>query len=264
MKAMVIIPTYNERDNIETVVTQILAHGGDFHVTIVDDNSPDGTGEIADQLANRYPGVHVIHRPEKQGLGAAYVTGFNYALQTGADYIFEMDADLSHDPQSLPDLLALMDCYDVVIGSRYIKGGAVVNWPKRRLLLSLAANLYARWITGLKIRDCTSGFKCFKRQVLERIDLTQICANGYAFQVEMNYRACRLGYRLGETPIIFIERHAGESKMSTRIAREAFWDIFRMRVTGLLHPARFARQPACLHSQPGPVGVASLPIERSI
>lgn len=244
MKAMVVIPTYNERDNIEALVLDILALGDDFHVTVVDDNSPDGTGEIADRLACLYPRVHVIHRPEKQGLGTAYVAGFEYALQNAVDYIFEMDADFSHDPQRLPDFLALMDSYDVVIGSRYVKGLAVVNWPLGRLFLSLAANVYARWITGLNLRDCTSGFKCFKREVLESIALLKVYANGYAFQVEMNYRAHRLGYRLGELPIIFFDRHAGQSKMSTRIAREAFWHILKMRVSSLLRPMNFARQPS--------------------
>jgi dolichol-phosphate mannosyltransferase len=242
MKTMVVIPTYNERDNIETLVPAILRLGDDFYVTIVDDNSPDGTGEIADQLACLYPHVHVIHRLAKQGLGTAYLTGFTYALQNGVEYIFEMDADFSHDPQSLPEFLALMDTHDVVIGSRYVKGLAVVNWSLRRLFLSLAANLYARWITGLHLCDCTSGFKCFKREVLESIDLSRVYANGYAFQVEMNYRAHRLGYRLGELPIIFFDRHAGQSKMSTKIAREAFWHIFKMRLSSLVRPMNFTRR----------------------
>lgn len=242
MKCMIVIPTYNERENIAGIVPQILALGPEFEVTIVDDNSPDGTGAVADRLAARDARVHVIHRPAKRGLSTAYVTGFAYALQQGADFIFEMDADLSHDPQCLPDFLALMDTYDVVIGSRYVKGLAVVNWSIRRLAMSLTANLYARWITGLTIRDCTAGFKCFKREVLESIDISRVYANGYAFQVEMNYRAARLGYRLGEMPIIFFERHAGHSKMSSRIAREAFWDIFKMRVESLLHPVKFTRR----------------------
>src|SRR6266498_1286851 len=174
MKSMVVIPTYNERDNIEPLVDQILALGPDFHVLIVDDNSPDGTGEIADQLASRYPHVQVLHRAEKQGLGTAYMAGFTHALRDGADYIFEMDADFSHDPRRLPDFVALMDTYDVVIGSRYSKGLAVVNWSLRRLMMSLTANLYARWITGLQLHDCTAGFKCFKREVLESIDLSKV------------------------------------------------------------------------------------------
>lgn len=245
MKAMVIIPTYNECNNIEALVAKILALGDSFHVTIVDDNSQDGTGEIADRLAQRCARVQVIHRPNKLGLGTAYVAGFIYALQKEAEYVFEMDADFSHDPKSLPDFLALMDSYDVVIGSRYAKGVAVVNWSLRRLFVSLVANLYARWITGLELCDCTSGFKCFKREVLRSIDLTKVYANGYAFQVEMNFRAQRLGYRLGELPIIFFERHDGQSKMSIKIAREAFWHLFKMRLSSVLRPLKFAaRSPA--------------------
>ena len=244
MKAMVIIPTYNERDNIEPLASTILALGEEFHITIVDDNSPDGTGDLADRLAEGCPRVHVLHRPGKQGLGTAYLTGFKYALQQEADYIFEMDADFSHNPKSLPEFLALMDSHDIVIGSRYANGLAVVNWPMRRLFVSLAANQYARWITGLNLHDCTSGFKCFKRDVLRNIDLTKVYANGYAFQVEMNFRARRLGYKLGEIPIIFYERHSGQSKMSITIARQAFWQLFKMRIHSVVRPLEFARSSA--------------------
>lgn len=250
MQAMVIIPTYNESDNIEGLVSKILALGDNFQITIVDDNSSDGTGEIADRLASVYSRVHVIHRPKKLGLGTAYLAGFKYALQTDAEYIFEMDADLSHDPQSLPEFLAIMDAYDVVIGSRYAKGLAVVNWSLRRLCVSLAANLYARRITGLNLSDCTSGFKCFKHEVLRNIDLTKVYANGYAFQVEMNFRAQRLGYRLGELPIIFFDRHAGQSKMSMKIAREAFWQLFKMRMNSFLRPKTFTRRSPTPYGQP--------------
>lgn len=241
MKAMIIIPTYNERDNVEAIVRKILRLGDGFQVTIVDDNSEDGTGEIADGLAETDARVHVIHRPAKLGLGTAYLTGFKYALQQDADYIFEMDADFSHDPQSIPEFIAMTESFDVVVGSRYAKGLAVVNWSVRRLFVSLAANLYARWITSLELRDCTSGFKCFKREVLKNIDLARVYANGYAFQVEMNFRAHRLGYKLGEIPIIFYERHSGKSKMSIKIAREAFWQLFKMRVSSLMRPVQFAR-----------------------
>jgi dolichol-phosphate mannosyltransferase len=242
MLAIVVVPTYNERDNIGPLVSAILAHGREFEVVIVDDSSPDGTGELADRLAASDRRVHVIHRPGKQGLGTAYVAGFAEALERGADAIFEMDADFSHDPRLLPEFLAQLDAADVVVGSRYAKGLAIVNWSLRRLVLSLAANRYARLITGLDLRDCTSGFKCFRRDVLESIDLGRVYSNGYAFQVEMNYRAHRLGYRLAEVPIVFFDRHAGQSKMSTRIAREAFLDILRMRVVSLLRPSSFARQ----------------------
>ncbi len=243
MLAMVVIPTYNERENIAAIVNAVLSQGEEFHVTIVDDNSPDGTGIIADQLVGQSRRVHVLHRPQKQGLGAAYVAGFTYALKAGADYIFEMDADFSHNPELLPNFIAAMEHADVVIGSRYINGLAVVNWSVKRLILSMSANLYARTITGLRLHDCTGGYKCFKREVLESIDISHVYANGYAFQVEMNYRAQCLGYRLIEIPIVFVDRLAGQSKMSTRIAREAFWHIFRMRVGHLVNPQRFARRP---------------------
>lgn len=244
MKAMVVIPTYNERGNIEAIVAAVLALDERFNVLIVDDNSPDGTGEIADQLADASPRVQVLHREQKQGLGTAYLAGFSYALHNGADYVFEMDADFSHDPQRLPDFLDFMESQDLdlVIGSRYVRGLAVVNWSIKRLVLSLSANTYARWITGLHLTDCTSGFKCFKRDVLEAVGQNRVYSNGYAFQVEMNYRAQHLGFRLGEIPIIFVDRQVGQSKMSTKIAREAFWHIFKMRVSSLLRPVNFARQ----------------------
>jgi dolichol-phosphate mannosyltransferase len=242
MKALAVIPTYNERDNLEAIVSEVLSLGEQFNVLIVDDNSPDGTGELADELAAQSFRVHVIHRPEKQGLGTAYVTGFKYALQHGADYIIEMDADFSHDPHRLPGFIDMMGEHDLVIGSRYAKGIAVVNWSLKRLFLSLSANLYARWITGLQLTDCTSGFKCFRREVLESIDLTKVFSNGYAFQVEMNYRAHRQGYRLGELPIVFVDRKVGQSKMSTKIARDAFWHIFKMRMDSMFRPVNFARQ----------------------
>ncbi len=252
MRCMIVIPTYNERDNIGPLVEQILGLGPEFSVTIVDDNSPDGTGLIADALAARSGRVHVIHRPGKQGLGTAYVAGFTHALHAGASFIFEMDADFSHDPQRLPDFLALMDRCDVAIGSRYCRGLAVVNWSLRRLTLSLLANAYARWMTGLALHDCTSGFKCFKREVLERIDLSKVYANGYAFQVEMNYRAARLGFRLGEVPIVFFDRTAGQSKMSTRIARQAFFEILTMRLNSIIRPMSFAPLPPAQPLVPGP------------
>jgi dolichol-phosphate mannosyltransferase len=234
MKALAVIPTYNERDNLEAIVSEVLSLGEQFNVLIVDDNSPDGTGELADELAAQSFRVHVIHRPEKQGLGTAYVTGFKYALQHGADYIIEMDADFSHDPHRLPGFISMMGDHDLVIGSRYAKGIAVVNWSLKRLFLSLSANLYARWITGLELTDCTSGFKCFRREVLESIDLTKVFSNGYAFQVEMTYRAWRIGHRIKELPIIFMDRTTGDSKMNKRIALEALWIVWWLRFADLL------------------------------
>ncbi len=214
-----VIPTYNEKDNVERLVVAILALKKDLHILIVDDNSPDGTGEIADKLAKEFAEIHVIHRKGKLGLGSAYREGFRYALDKVAPLIFEMDADFSHDPAYLPDFLEKIKECDVVVGSRYINGVSVVNWPIRRLMLSYGANVYTRLITGLKLTDCTSGFKCFRREVLETIDLDTMKSDGYSFQIEMNYRCMVNGFRIGEVPIIFIDRHAGSSKMSKNSQR---------------------------------------------
>ena len=229
MKAMVVIPTYNERDNIEKMVNQILSLGEDIHILIVDDNSPDGTGKIADELVEKHKEVHVKHRQGKLGLGTAYREGFRYALDAGAEFIVQMDADFSHNPERIPEFLEKAQHADVVIGSRYLNGVSVVNWPIRRLMLSYGANVYTRLITGLTITDCTGGFKCFKRKVLEAIDLDRIRSDGYSFQIEMNYRSVELGFRVEETPIIFIDRHAGSSKMSKKIVREAVLMVWRLR-----------------------------------
>ena len=234
MKMVVVIPTYNERDNIEKLVTQILAQDGGIHVLIVDDNSPDGTGEIADRIAAGTSRVKVLHRAGKQGLGSAYREGFAIALQDQADYVVEMDADFSHDPQVLPTFIAKMQEADVVIGSRYLNGVSVVNWPIRRLMLSYCASVYTRLITGLSLRDCTSGFKCFRRSVLEALDLSSVRSDGYSFQIEMNYRCAELGFRLAEVPIIFIDRHAGSSKMSKQIVREAIFMVWKLKLGSLI------------------------------
>lgn len=227
---MVVVPTYNEKDNIERLVRAILDLKRDLHVLIVDDNSPDGTGEIADKLAGSLSEVHVIHRKGKLGLGSAYREGFRYALKEGAPLIFEMDADFSHDPGYLPFFLEKIKDCDVVVGSRYLNGVSVVNWPIRRLMLSYGANIYTRVVTGLSLTDCTGGFKCFRREVLEAIDLDRIKSDGYSFQIEMNYRCMEKGFRIGEVPIIFIDRHAGSSKMSKKIVREAVVMVWRMRI----------------------------------
>lgn len=228
-----VIPTYNEKDNIERLVAAILALKKDLHILIVDDNSPDGTGEIADRLAKDIAEVHVFHRIGKLGLGSAYREGFRYALDKGAPLIFEMDADFSHDPSYLPDFLEKIKECDVVVGSRYINGVSVVNWPIRRLMLSYGANVYTRLITGLKLTDCTSGFKCFRREVLDTIALDSMKSDGYSFQIEMNYRCMTNGFRIGEVPIIFIDRHAGSSKMSKKIVREAVVMVWRLRIGSL-------------------------------
>lgn len=227
---MVVIPTYNERENIEKLVNEILALGQDIHILIVDDNSPDGTGSIIDELVEKHEEVHVKHRQGKLGLGTAYREGFRYALDAGAEFIVQMDADFSHNPARIPEFLEKAKKADVVVGSRYLNGVSVVNWPIRRLMLSYGANVYTRLITGLKITDCTGGFKCFKREVLEAIDLDSIKSDGYSFQIEMNYRSVERGFRLEEIPIIFIDRHAGSSKMSKKIVREAVIMVWRLRL----------------------------------
>jgi dolichol-phosphate mannosyltransferase len=229
MKIMVIVPTYNERNNIEPLVNNIFNVLPDTNILVVDDNSPDGTGELADGISRKDPRVRVLHRPSKMGLGKAYIAGFKYALSQSAEYIFEMDADFSHDPAALPAFMEKIKEYDVVIGSRYIKGISVVNWPLRRLILSLLANLYVRLILHLPVKDATAGFKCFRRKVLEAIDLDKINSNGYAFQIEMNYMAKRTGFTIAEIPIIFNDRHVGSSKMSRYIVWEALFIVWRLR-----------------------------------
>jgi len=234
VKAVVVIPTYNERDNIEKLVGEVLAQDASISVLIVDDNSPDGTGELADGLAARNDRVRVLHRRGKLGLGSAYREGFRIALEMGADYVVEMDADFSHDPAILPLFLAKMQECDLVIGSRYLNGVSVVNWPLRRLMLSYFASVYTRIITGLRISDCTSGFKCFRREVLEAIDLGAVMSDGYSFQIEMNFRCMEKGFRIGEVPIIFIDRHAGTSKMSKKIVREAVIMVWKLKIGSMI------------------------------
>ena len=230
-RGLVIIPTFNEAMNVGTLVPQVLAQDARLDVLVVDDNSPDGTGQLAAALAQQHPRVHVLHREGKRGLGTAYVTGFRWALERGYDYVFEMDADFSHDPSHLKDFLKAVGEADLVIGSRYLGGRVtVVNWPMGRLLLSYSANIYARWVTGLSIWDLTGGFKCFRKQVLETIDLSQVRSNGYAFQIEMSVRAWRKGFRLKEIPIVFVDRTEGDSKMNRAIVREAIWMVPRLRI----------------------------------
>lgn len=230
MKSLVIIPTYNEEENIAIIVGDILGLDLNLEILIVDDNSPDGTGELAERMARHNPRIHVLHRPEKRGLGSAYVEGFRFALQRDYQFIFEMDADFSHDPKVIPRFLKeIQDC-DLVIGSRYINGITVVNWPMDRLLLSCAGNWYARTITRMPIRDTTGGFKCFRRRVLESIDLDSVSSEGYSFQIEMTYRAWKRNFRIREIPIIFRDRQRGESKMSWKINREAIWTVWKLKV----------------------------------
>jgi len=233
LKITVVVPTYNERDNIETLADRILSQDERVNILFVDDNSPDGTGDIADRLASSTSRIKVLHRAGKLGLGSAYREGFRIALDNGADYILEMDADFSHDPGMLPLFIEKMSEYDVVVGSRYLNGVSVVNWPIRRLILSYCASVYTRTITGLHLSDCTGGFKCFSRKVLESLDLESIRSDGYSFQIEMNYRCHERGFRIGEIPIIFVDRHAGSSKMSKQIVREAVLMVWKLKLGSL-------------------------------
>ena len=234
MKALVIIPTYNERENLTELLRQIFALGIGLEVLIVDDNSPDGTGQLADEMTAADPHVHVLHRAGKMGLGSAYVAGFRYALDRDYEAIFEMDADFSHNPESLPVFLKELESADLVLGSRYLHGVTVVNWPLSRLILSYAANVYSRVITGMNIKDATGGFKCFRRQVLEAIDWSRVKSDGYGFQIEINFKAFRKGFRIKEIPILFVDRRAGESKMSRKIVWEAAYMVWRLRLLDLI------------------------------
>jgi len=234
VKALVVIPTYNERENLTELLRQIFAQGLSLEVLIIDDNSPDGTGAVADELNRVDSRVHVMHRATKMGLGSAYVAGFRYALERDYDAVFEMDADFSHNPESLPVFLRELENADLVVGSRYLHGVTVVNWPLKRLVLSYGANVYSRVITGIPIKDLTGGFKCFRRLVLESVDLSRVRSDGYGFQIEMNYKAWRKGFRIREIPILFVDRRAGESKMNQRIVWEAAWMVWRLRILDLL------------------------------
>jgi len=243
MKYLVVIPTYNEAENIRILIPRILGLGPEFRVLVVDDNSPDGTASVVKGIMAETERVGIIERPGKLGLGSAYITGFKEALRLGADYIFEMDADHSHDYKDLPEFIRRMNGSDVVIGSRYARGISVIDWPLSRLLLSYFGNVYARLVTGMKTFDNTSGFKCFKRKVLETIDLDGVHSNGYAFQIEMNFRAVRAGFRVGEMPVIFWGRYSGVSKMSGHIVREAVFVVWRLRFSalfGMLGPKKGA------------------------
>jgi len=230
MSVIVVTPTYNERENIEAFVSKLRHTVPGTHVLVVDDNSPDGTGRLADGLAARHPGeVFVLHRPCKEGLGRAYVAGFRLALEKDYELILQMDADLSHDPAHIPAMLArIRDC-DLVLGSRYLHGINVVNWDFKRLLLSKTANRYARAVTGMPVTDATGGFKCWRRSTLAAIPLDEVFSNGYLFQIEMTYRAMRKGFRIEEVPIIFYERNLGKSKIDSRIIFEALWGVWKLR-----------------------------------
>jgi dolichol-phosphate mannosyltransferase len=229
-RALVIVPTFNERENITRLIGSILEQDPRLEILVVDDGSPDGTGDIVEGVMQHEPRLHILRRPRKMGLGTAYIAGFRWALQENYDLVFEMDADFSHDPAHLSQFLGAIEGADLVLGSRYRNGKVtVVNWPIKRLLLSYFANVYARVVTGLPLWDATGGFKCFRRRVLEAIDLTHVRSNGYAFQIEMSFRAWRKHFKIVEIPIVFVDRTEGQSKMSRAIVREAIWMVWRLR-----------------------------------
>jgi dolichol-phosphate mannosyltransferase len=234
VRAVICLPTYNERENLEPMLRALggVLDDGD-RVLVIDDASPDGTGELADQLASELLWVEVLHRPDKQGLGPAYLAGFRRALAGGAELVYEMDCDRSHDPNDVPRLRAAAENADLVLGSRYVAGGAIRNWGLVRRLVSAGGSLYARLLLGVPVRDLTGGFKCYRRGVLERIDLDAVRSRGYAFQIETTYRALRAGFRVVEVPITFVDREVGGSKMSRSIVLEAIWKVPALRLAAL-------------------------------
>jgi len=234
-RVVVVIPTYNEIENLPLLAPKVLAQDPRIELLIVDDSSPDGTGKLADDLARQNPRVHVLHREAKQGLGPAYRAGLRRALEIGADFIIQMDADFSHPPETLPTLLAEIEHQDVVLGSRYLNGITVVNWPIERILISWFGNWYARKITGLPISDTTGGFRCIRRELLERVGFERIHSNGYAFQIELNYRFMKHDARVKEVQFFFLDRTRGTSKLTLRIALEAFWIVWWLRIADALH-----------------------------
>ena len=245
-RALICLPTYNERENLGPITEAILAATPpDVDVLVIDDGSPDGTGLLADELAAREPRVHVLHRAKKEGLGKAYLAGFDWALARDYGLVLEMDADFSHDPGYLPAMLAKAEEADLVLGSRYVPGGGTVNWGFGRKILSRGGSLYARTILGVRVRDLTGGFKCFRREVLEAIELGTVECSGYAFQIELTYRAILRGFRVAEIPIVFADRRVGQSKMSRRIVLEAIGKVWGMRGSA------FARRPADKIGTPG-------------
>ena len=230
MKTLIISPTYNEKDNISTIIHEVFVRDQNHHMLIIDDNSPDGTADIVRELKKTYSNLHLEVRDKKNGLGKAYIFGFKWALERDFEAIAQMDADMSHHPKEIKKMKKLLKNYDLSIGSRYIDGVSVVKWPIRRLILSYGANLYSRIITGMPLRDATGGFKVWKRKVLESIDLDNVKSSGYSFQIEMNFRAWIKGFKLVEHPIIFIDRTIGQSKMSRKIMFEAIWMVWRLRI----------------------------------
>lgn len=234
-RSLVIIPTYNEAENITRLIPDVIGQAPNIDVLVVDDNSPDGTAGLVREMMKTDYRIHVLDRPRKMGLGTAYVRGFKFAIEQGYDYVFEMDADFSHSPREIPNFLKKILQYDLVLGSRYVNGVRVLNWPMRRLLLSYSANVYTQIITGLPVHDATGGFKCFRRSVLEAIDLDKVKSNGYAFQIEMSFKAWKKGFRIAEIPIIFLDRRSGVSKMSRKIVYEAMFMLWTLRARSLFN-----------------------------
>ncbi|NWF50118.1 MAG: polyprenol monophosphomannose synthase [Ignavibacteriaceae bacterium] len=232
-KILVIIPTYNELQNIKNLIPEVLSKDERIDILIVDDNSPDNTADYVEELSKSNQRVKLIKRPFKMGLGTAYLSGFKYALEKSYDYIFEMDADFSHDPDEIPAFIEAIQDADLVLGSRYINGVRVLNWPMQRLLLSFFASVYTKIITGLPVRDATGGYKCFRRKVLESIDLDRVKSNGYSFQIEMTFKAYKKGFRIKEIPIVFVDRVKGKSKMSKKIVREAVIMVWILRIRSI-------------------------------
>jgi len=230
MRTLIISPTYNERKNIQSLIEQVFDLDSTYHLLIIDDNSPDGTAKKVEELQKEHSNLHLEIRPGKAGLGTAYLYGFQWALDKGYDSIVQIDADLSHDPNDIPRLIENLSTHELVIGSRYIEGVSVVNWPIRRLILSYGANYYSRFITGMPINDGTGGFKAWSASLLDKIKLNEVRSQGYSFQIEMNFRAWRLGASIKEEPIIFVDRTIGESKMSSTIMYEAIWMVWRLRI----------------------------------
>ena len=237
-QTLIVVPTYNERDNLPLLAKRILALPVPVDLLVVDDNSPDGTGKIADELAAKHPNIHVLHREQKNGLGRAYIAGFKWALERGYDFVFEMDGDFSHNPDDIPSFLEAVKDADLVLGSRYINGIRVINWPLRRLMLSMGAGKYVRVITGMPFSDPTGGFKCFRRRALEALKLDEVKSNGYSFQIELTHKIWRQGMKVVEVPIVFADRFQGHSKMSKAIVREALWMVWRLWIQN-----KFRRHP---------------------
>ncbi len=247
-RTLVVVPTYNERANLQPLVDLLFSLPTQVELLVVDDNSPDGTGQVADEIASMNPRVHVLHRKTKDGLGRAYCAGFAWALERKYEYVMEMDGDFSHNPKDIPSFLAAAGDADLVLGSRYLKGIRVINWPLRRLLLSMGAAMYVRWITGMPFTDPTGGFKCFRRRALESIDLNRIRSNGYSFQIETTHMIWRQGMKVVEVPIIFTDRFQGTSKMSKAIVREALWMVWRVWIrNGFRRSPRKLPQPPESH-----------------